>query len=210
VWACLFAGGANIASDPYRLPVPEPSRTAYLACMASSAAGFQRMADGSTVDLLAYVRAATQERTDVEVLVGSDSHNHGQHTVYTTTVVLRYFRNGAQVIYRREKHPKVSDMWTRLWGEVERSLSIADLLRVEHIPVNHIDMDLNSDVRYGSNKLHTAAVGYIRSHGYEPHTKPEMLIASWAANVLCNGMGRKHEAPIHGVDRGDVTLQTDL
>ena len=50
-----------------------------------------------------------------------------------------------------------------------------------------------------------------RSHGYEPHTKPEMLIASWAANVLCNGMGRKHEAPIHGkVDRGDVTLQTDL
>lgn len=169
------------------------------------------MADGSTVDLLAYVRAAMLARTDVEVLVGSDSHNHGKHTVYTTTVVLRYFRNGAQVIYRREKHPKVSDMWTRLWGEVERSLSIADLLRVERIPVTHIDMDLNSDVRYGSHKLHTAAVGYIRSHGYEPHTKPEMLIASWAANVLCNGMGRKHEAPIHGkVDRGDVTLQTDL
>ncbi len=85
----------------------------------------------------------------------------------------------------------------RLWGEVERSLSIADLLRdVEHIPVHHIDMDLNSDVRYGSNKLHTAAVGYIRSHGYEPHTKPEMLIASWAANVLCNGTGAKHEAPV--------------
>ncbi|MBK6830850.1 MAG: hypothetical protein IPG92_09010 [Flavobacteriales bacterium] len=96
--------------------------------MASSSAGFQRMADGSTVDLLAYVRAATRERTDVEVLVGSDSHNHGQHRVHHHGGIALLPQRCA-VIYRREKHPKVSDMWTRLWGEVERSLSIADLAR---------------------------------------------------------------------------------
>ena len=173
--------------------------------------GFKRMADGHPVDLLEVVHRVLASHPDVEVLVGSDSHNHGNHTVYTTTVVLRYRRNGAQVIYRREKQPKVNDLWTRLWGEVERSLAVADDLREERIPVQRIDMDLNSDARYGSFKLHSAAIGYIRSHGYEPHTKPDMLIASWAANVLCNGMGRKHEAPIHiEVDRGDVTLQTDL
>ncbi len=44
-----------------------------------------------------------RERKDVEVLVGCDSHNHGRHTVYTTTVVLRYFRNGAQVVTIGEK-----------------------------------------------------------------------------------------------------------
>jgi predicted RNase H-related nuclease YkuK (DUF458 family) len=156
--------------------------------MAAQQGLFRSMEDGRTVDLFAHVRAALAGRTDVEVVVGCDSHNRQRHTLYTTTVVLRYARNGAQVLYQREKAPKVTDLWTRLWGEVERSLAVAQLLREDgRIPVKRIDMDLNSDNRFASNKLHTAAVGYIRSHGYEPHTKPDLLIASWAANVLCNG-----------------------
>lgn len=148
---------------------------------------FRRMLDGTSVDLLQHVSTVLAHHADVEVLVGSDSHNRAHHTVYTTTVVLRFRRNGAQVIYRRERAPKVTDMWTRLWGEVERSLAVALWLRDDgQVPVRSIDMDLNSDERFGSHKLHTAAVGYIRSHGYEPHTKPDLLIASWAANVLCN------------------------
>ncbi|HMC96218.1 MAG TPA: ribonuclease H-like YkuK family protein [Flavobacteriales bacterium] len=174
--------------------------------------GFKSMHDGRAVDLLAHVGGVLAAHRDVEVMVGSDSHNYANHTVYTTTVVMRFFRNGAQVVYRREKAPKVVDLWTRLWGEVERSLVVAQILRTQgSIDVCRIDMDLNSDARFGSHKLHTAAVGYVRSHGYEPHTKPDMLIATWAANLLCNGMGRKHEAPIRRMaDRGDVTLQIDL
>lgn len=169
------------------------------------------MYDGRSVDVLAQVRAVLERTPDVEVLVGTDSHNRSHHTVYSTAIVLRYHQNGAQVIYHRERAPKVTDLWTRLWGEVERSLTVATLLReTGNIPVERIDMDLNSDERFGSNKLHAAAVGYIRSHGYEPHTKPDMLIATWAANLLCNGTGLKHEAPIPGRDEGDVTLQIDL
>jgi predicted RNase H-related nuclease YkuK (DUF458 family) len=160
--------------------------------MAMANGVFRSMEDGRQVDLFAFVREALDGRTDVEVMVGCDSHNHQLYTVYTTTVVLRYYRNGARVIYRREKAPKVTDLWTRLWGEVERSLAVAQLLReTGRIPVKRIDMDLNSDNRFASNKLHTAAVGYIRSHGYEPHTKPDLLIASWAANILCNGTGAR-------------------
>jgi predicted RNase H-related nuclease YkuK (DUF458 family) len=152
---------------------------------------FRSMEDGRAVDVFDHVRSALEGRSDVEVMVGCDSHNRQLYTLYTTTIVIRYHRNGARVLYRREKAPKVTDLWTRLWGEVERSLAVAQLLReTGRIPVKRIDMDLNSDNRFASNKLHTAAVGYIRSHGYEPYTKPEMLIASWAANVLCNG-GRK-------------------
>ncbi|MBL7940957.1 MAG: hypothetical protein JNL43_16485 [Flavobacteriales bacterium] len=158
--------------------------------------GFRSMYDGRVVDVLAFIRQVLSTSNDVEVLVGSDSHNRSNHTVYSTAVVLRYHRNGAQVLYRRERAVKITDMWTRLWGEVERSLAVASALRgAGGIPIRHIDMDLNSDVRFGSYKLHTAAVGYIRSHGYEPHTKPGTLIASWAANVLCNGTGAKHETP---------------
>lgn len=158
--------------------------------------GFKSMHDGRAVDLLAHVGGVLAAHRDVELLVGSDSHNYAHHTVYTTTVVMRFLRNGAQVIYRREKAPKEMDLWTRLWGEVERSLSVAQALRTEGLSVRRIDMDLNSDARYGSHKLHTAAVGYVRSHGYEARTKPELLIATWAANILCNGAGAKHEAPI--------------
>jgi predicted RNase H-related nuclease YkuK (DUF458 family) len=168
------------------------------------------MGDGRPVDLLAHLRRVLSEASGIELLVGSDSHNVGPHTVYATTVVVRYPRNGAHVVYRRERAPKVTDLWTRLWGEVERSLAVARLLREEGgLPVQRIDMDLNSDERFGSSRLHAAAVGYIRSHGYEPRTKPDPLIASWAANVLCNGLGRKHEAPILP-NGGDVTLQIDL
>jgi predicted RNase H-related nuclease YkuK (DUF458 family) len=147
---------------------------------------FKRMHDNGPVCLLEHVRGIVDQEPGVEVVVGCDSHNFKRHTLYTTTVVLRFKRNGAQVIYRREKAKKVTDLWTRLWGEVERSLAVAHALRDEGgIRVSRIDMDLNSDPQHGSHRLHATAVGYIRSHGYEPRTKPDLLIASWAANVLC-------------------------
>ena len=148
--------------------------------------GFRRMQDGAQVHLLEHVRSMMAGRADVEVVVGSDSHNRGRHTIYATTVVLRFARNGAQVLYRKERQVCSEDRWTRLWGEVERSLEVARTLSSEgHIPVSRIDMDLNSDPQYGSHRLHAAAVGYVRAHGYETRTKPELLIASWAANILC-------------------------
>lgn len=152
---------------------------------------FRRMHDSSVVDLLTHVRTVLAQGGDIEVLVGCDSQNRGSHTVYSTTVVLRFRQNGAQVLYRKEETPRSNDLWTRLWGEVERSLAVARYLHEEGgVRVHRIDMDLNSDERYGSQRLHTAAVGYIRAHGYEPLTKPGPLIATWVANVLCNGMGR--------------------
>lgn len=148
---------------------------------------FKHMHDGSPVHLLDHVREAVNSNPGMEVLVGSDSHDRGDHTVYTTTVVLRYWRNGAHVIYRRERAARVGDLWSRLWGEVERSIAVARMLTQEGgVRVSRIDLDLNSDPRYGSHKLYSTAVGYVRSHGYEAFTKPDMLIASWAANVLCN------------------------
>lgn len=159
--------------------------------------GFRDMHDGRPVRLLEQVREAVAGDPSVEVLVGSDSQNRAGTTIYTTTVVLRYRRNGAHVLYRREKKDRVLDLWTRLWGEVERSLEVARLLTQEGgVQVSRIDMDLNSDPRFGSHRLHTAAVGYVRAQGYEIRTKPDLLIATWAANVLCNGTGRKHETPV--------------
>lgn len=146
---------------------------------------FRVMDDGEPVHLIEHVRARLHAQPDVEVLVGSDSQNRSGHTIYTTTVVLRYRKNGAHVLYRREKRERIRDLWTRLWGEVELSLEVARTLMEGGVNVSRIDMDLNSDPRFGSHKLHTTAVGYVRAQGYEARTKPELLIATWAANVLC-------------------------
>ena len=56
-------------------------------------------------DVCDYITAMMQE-SEVEVHVGCDSQNHKRHTVYVTTVVFRFPRSGAHVIYRKEKVPK--------------------------------------------------------------------------------------------------------
>lgn len=149
--------------------------------------GFHRMNDHGPVHLLDHVRGIVDQVPGVEVLVGCDSQNRERHTIYTTTVVLRYHRNGAHVLYRRERMERIRDRWTRLWGEVERSLEVARSLTQDGgVRISRIDMDLNSDPRFGSHNLHSTAVGYVKAQGYEAATKPDLLIATWVANVLCH------------------------
>ncbi|MEC8401948.1 MAG: ribonuclease H-like YkuK family protein [Bacteroidota bacterium] len=136
-------------------------------------------------DVCDYITAMTSE-SEVEVHVGCDSQNHKRHTVYVTTVVFRFPNNGAHVIYRRERVPKILDMWTKLWGETERSVELANLILEEcNLRVNQIDLDFNSDSQYASHKLVSASSGYITSLGFKSKVKPDLLMAAWAANVLC-------------------------
>lgn len=136
-------------------------------------------------DVCEYITAMTSE-SDVEVHVGCDSQNHKRHTVYVTTVVFRFPNNGAHVIYRKERLPKISDMWTKLWGETERSVALANLILEEcGLRVHQIDLDFNSDSKYASHKLVSASSGYITSLGFASKVKPDLLMAAWAANVLC-------------------------
>jgi len=136
-------------------------------------------------DVCDYITAMTGE-SDVQVHVGCDSQNHKRHTVYVTTVVFRFPNNGAHVIYRRERLPKITDMWTKLWGETERSVALANLILEEcGLRAHQIDLDFNSDSKYASHKLVSASSGYITSLGFESKVKPDLLMAAWAANVLC-------------------------
>ncbi|MCB9170633.1 MAG: hypothetical protein H6597_07890 [Flavobacteriales bacterium] len=158
--------------------------------------GFRNTSDGGIVSLIEHVQEVLTAHPGTEVLVGTDSHNRADHTIYITTVVLRFRCNGAQVVYRKERADRIRDLWTRLWGEVERSLAVAEHLTHEGgVHVERIDLDLNSDPRYASHRLYQTAVGYVRSQGYDTRTKPDLVIASWAANALCNGWGRMHETP---------------
>jgi len=51
--------------------------------------------------------------------------------------------------------------------------------------VKQIDLDFNSDPQYPSHKLISASAGYIASLGFKAQAKPDLLMAAWAANALC-------------------------
>jgi predicted RNase H-related nuclease YkuK (DUF458 family) len=145
------------------------------------------MHSGEIIDLLAHVYSIKASCPEVEIHIGCDSQNYRVYTVYVTTVVFRYPNNGAHVIYFKEKIPKINDLWSKLWGELERSAKLALTLRDNHgFEVEQIDLDYNSDPSYPSYKLLNAASGYLSSLGFNSKAKPNLLMAVWAANSLCH------------------------
>lgn len=124
---------------------------------------------------------------EVELRVGSDSQNIAGFTIYVSAVVIRYPNNGARVLYQKEKILRIKDLWTRLWNEAERSVTLANGIK-ENLgaTVACIDMDYNSDPEFPSHKVWKAAKGYAESTGFKAKAKPDLLWATWAANYLCS------------------------
>ncbi|MDA0714479.1 MAG: hypothetical protein O3B83_04350 [Bacteroidetes bacterium] len=147
---------------------------------------FRIMDSGAPIDLVTYLPSLVNRHPLCEVHIGTDSQNHGPRTTYVSTIVVRYPGRGAHVLYRKEKLPVIKDMFTKLWGELERSIALADYLKNEMgIKIQQIDLDYNEDPSFPSNKVLSAAAGYIQAMGYEVKAKPDLLMATWAANVLC-------------------------
>lgn len=148
---------------------------------------FRIMGTGELVEFDDYVVQYVSDHPECTVHVGCDSQNVKGTTVYVTTVVFRYAGQGAHVLYKKEKLPKIPSFWNKLWGETERSVDLAGYLSDEmNIDVTQIDLDYNTDPSYPSQKLYVAASGYVQSMGYAAKAKPDLLMAVWAANVLCH------------------------
>ncbi len=148
---------------------------------------YHKMGCGTQVIVDDYISNYINRNPNVRLYIGTDSQNFSKHTVYVTTVVFRFTKQGAHVIYKKEKVPKISDTWTRLWSELERSTNLALFLKNDRgIEVHQIDLDYNDNPRYASYKLRKAAVGYVEALGFNAKTKPNLLIAVGAANVLCH------------------------
>jgi predicted RNase H-related nuclease YkuK (DUF458 family) len=146
---------------------------------------FRLIRSDRRVDLVSYTLDMISSNPECEVHVGCDSQNFRSHTVYVTTIVFRYPHNGAHVIYRKERVPRINDMWTKLWGETERSVQAAFLLDKNDASISQIDLDFNSDASYPSHKILGASQGYVSSLGFIPKAKPHLLMAVWMANALC-------------------------
>lgn len=138
-------------------------------------------------DIAEYLKASIQAFPTSKIYVGTDSQNKDEHTIYATAIVVHWnTNNGGHVLYTREKVPRIKSRFDRLWNEVQRSVDVALYLRDEcGIPIEYIDLDLNSDVKWDSNKVLKPAVGYIESLGFETRCKPGPAYAVRMADRIC-------------------------
>ena len=149
---------------------------------------FQKLTSSDKFELSKYATKylAAHNGLDVKLYLGCDSQNKTNQTVYATTMVFHVETSGCHVIYQKHNLPIIKDMWTRLWKETEFSCEVALYLREHGIEISTIDLDYNSNPAKKSNKLVSAAVGYVESLGFKARCKPDLLPGAYAADSIVN------------------------
>lgn len=137
-------------------------------------------------DLVEYIREYVSSRENVEILIGSDSQCYGnKKTVYGVVIALYTKGKGAHVLCSRETVPMERNTSTRLLTEVWKSIEVAEFLKENGLPKpTWIDVDLNPDPRYRSNKVLREAVGLVEGMGYKVRYKHLGALTTYAANHL--------------------------
>ena len=147
---------------------------------------FKILESNIRVDLVEYIGNKISENPYIKVYIGCDSQNYGGYTHYSTAIVLRSNKNGGHVLYQKEKVERIRDHWSRLWGETERSLNLANFIKENtSINIEAIELDFNNEKKTESTKLIATSKGYINSFGFNVKVKPEELVAVKAADFVC-------------------------
>ncbi len=147
---------------------------------------YRILASETSVNLETYLGEYLSQNPEANIIIGCDSKNREDYTIYGLVIVLYKEKKGGHVLYAKERIPRVRDRWSRLWREVELSVALANELQEKGFPkAQFIDLDLNPDPRYKSNDVVRAAVGLVESMGYKARTKPFSLCASYAADKVC-------------------------
>lgn len=153
---------------------------------------FKKYDNQSITDLKSYVNDWILKYPNAPIIIGTDSLEHKEKTIYATAIVLFYPKDeqtgmgsGAHVIFSKTSFDKKFDFWTRLWKEIEYSKELGCWLQENTlIETPEIHIDINSDEDYKSNRLFQAAVGYLKSFGFKVESKPYSWVASTVADYL--------------------------
>lgn len=151
-------------------------------------------------DVYEYIANIVNSDPSINVAIGCDSAQMRHKTQYAVTVVTHSdtYRHGAHVVYCKFKIDKVKNRFNRLWKECEYVFEIAEKMH-EHLEkieykrntektfykLVDVHLDLNPNVRFGSNVVCTPALSWFRSMGYNTVLKPNSYAAMVAADRLC-------------------------
>ena len=120
-------------------------------------------------------------------MIGCDSQNRKRETVYAIVIGLYKPSKGAHVLYSRLTTPRVSikENSTRLLNEVWFSVEVAEQIKNElGIVATWIDIDLNPDPKWQSNKALAEAVGMVVGMGYKVRHKGHSPVMTYCADHL--------------------------
>ena len=95
------------------------------------------------------------------------------------------FDNPHSITMHKKSQLLITDIWNRLWHEAELSLDTAVWLNQKLKVKIEIDMDYNNDETHKSFKLISAAKGWANSLGYKVNIKPQIQVATRAADYNC-------------------------
>jgi uncharacterized protein len=146
---------------------------------------FKKLSNGSTVDLISYVSNYLDINENIDILIGCDSQNYREKTLYATVVALYNRGRGAHLIFKKEITPVEPTRQIRLMNEVWKSIEVAEFIRKNGLPrAKYIDIDLNPDSKYKSNEVLRSAVGLVEGMGYSVRYKTMGLAVTYAADML--------------------------
>lgn len=122
------------------------------------------------VDVISFIENFLLDNPDSDIIIGTDSQNRGDSTVYVSACVLVYPNNkGSRVLYTKELIPRVRVVFDRLRYEAERSLQVAEYLLKNDLLVTHIELDFQN--KNGKNtkskSVFQAYEGWVKSIGCE-------------------------------------------
>lgn len=138
-------------------------------------------------DIIDYSLNVVKENPDAKIYIGGDSKRVNRKTCYVIVVAFRFGNKGVHYVYHKEVKPTPKTKWDRLLTEIELVINFAQWF-MDNTPlrVHAIDLDLNQDEKYYSNKLHSIGKGWGESLGVPVYTKPDEVVASKAADHIVN------------------------
>jgi predicted RNase H-related nuclease YkuK (DUF458 family) len=146
---------------------------------------YKRLFDGQKVDLVDYVGEYLTTKENVEILIGCDSQNFSDKTIYAIVIALYDKGKGAHVLYRKWTTQREWTRNIRLLNEVWYAVELAEEMKAAGLPkVKWIDIDINPDPRYKSNEVLRQAVGMVEGMGYKVRYKTLGPIATYCADHL--------------------------
>jgi predicted RNase H-related nuclease YkuK (DUF458 family) len=146
---------------------------------------YKKLYSGEKVDLITYVKEYMETHKGVEILIGCDSQNFNNRTIYAIVVALYHTGKGAHVLYNKWTAQREPVRSVRLLNEVWYAVEVAEAMKNADIPkVKWIDIDINPDPKYKSNEVFRQAVGLVEGMGYEVRYKTLGPIATYAADHL--------------------------
>ena len=146
---------------------------------------YKRLHDGQKVDLMNYVGEWLESKPNAEILIGCDSQNFSDKTIYAIVVALYDVGKGAHVLFNKWTTKREWTRSVRLLNGVWCSVEVAEAMKAAGLPkVRWIDIDINPDPKYKSNEVFRQAVGMVEGMGYKVRYKSLSPIATYCADHL--------------------------